>query len=86
MEEKEVIQNRITNLINLRQTMIQALIVLIGGIAGVCFMSNSIEKYVALILGVFGICIIIKIIHEQQKEIRGYLYKNEGDNYIGNHL
>ena len=58
MEEKEVIQNRITNLINLRQTMIQALIVLIGGIAGVCFMSNKKEKYVFFLGGGIKLAVV----------------------------
>lgn len=75
MEEKEIIQNRITNLISLRQTMIQALIVLIGGIAGVCFMPDSNGKVFAIVLGIFGICIIMKIILSHQKELRKYLYK-----------
>lgn len=79
MEEKDVIQNRITNLINLRQTMIQALIVLVGGVVGICFMPHSIGKIVAIILGAIGIFFIIRMIFKYKKELAGYLYQNKGD-------
>ncbi len=77
MEEKEIIQNRITNLINLRQTMIQALIILIGGTIGVCFTSNSASKYVLIILGILCGLGIMQKLHNYHIELKGYLYEKQ---------
>lgn len=79
MEEKEIIENRITNLISLRQIMIQALIVLIGGVSGICFIPDSIGKYILIALGTISALIIIRMISRYKKELAGYLYQNKGD-------
>ncbi len=77
MDEKNIIQNRITNLISLRQTMIQSLVVLIGGTAGICFIPDSIIKFIMMFLGLVGIVILAKTIIEYKKELAEYLYKNK---------
>ena len=51
MEEKEIIQNRITNLISLRQNATQSLTVLIGGVVGLFFTPNCTVKFIAIAIG-----------------------------------
>lgn len=79
MDKKDIIQSRITNLINLRQIVSQALIVLIGGIIGLFFMPNHTAKYIAITLGLMYVPILMKDLFKINKELKEYLYHKEGD-------
>jgi len=57
--EKEILKLKVENLIALRTSVINALIILAGGVAGLMFLSNSSAKYFLLIVGFFYITILI---------------------------
>ncbi|MEI8128279.1 MAG: hypothetical protein WCG95_01550 [bacterium] len=51
--EKEILKLKIDNLIALRTNLTNVVLVLSGGLASLCFLSDSVLKYVLIVVGLF---------------------------------
>ena len=71
----EILKLRVQDLLSQRQIIVQALVVLIGGIAGISFLSHSVLKYTLIVAGVLYVIILAKNLYSVQKILKN-IYKN----------
>lgn len=77
----EILKLRVGDLLVQRQIISQALIVLIGGLAGICFMQDTILKYVFIASGIFYIFVLVQNLYCAQTILRR-LYKKYGEDLL----
>ncbi len=78
LKQIEMLKLRVGDLLAQRQIISQALIVLIGGVVGICFMQNTILKYVFIISGVLYIIVLAKNLYYAQTILKD-IYKKNGE-------
>ncbi len=76
-EDLKIMEIRVKNLMLSKQIIIQALIVIIGGLIGLGFMSSGTLRNSLLVFGLFYVLVLIKNFSSVCGEIEGYLYKNK---------
>lgn len=77
MTEDEIIQNRITSLIALRQFTAQTLVILVGGIVGLLFMLDNKIKFIVILVGVLYAIMLVKKQRSIIDELSEYLYNKK---------
>ncbi len=75
----EILKLRVGDLLIQRQIISQALMVLIGGIAGICFMPDGILKYAFIVSGIFYIFVLVQNLYRAQMILKSLYKKYGGD-------
>lgn len=74
-EEMKMTELKIKILLSLRQNVTNALIVLIGGVVGMCFMPDTILKYIFIAVGIFYAIILMKNLYYAETGLKDILQR-----------
>jgi len=78
--DKEILKLKIKSLVALRTSIINVLIVLIGGIVGLIILPKTIIKVLLLCAGVFYVCVFLSNLNWVTTEINNVLDKGKDKN------
>lgn len=73
--ELEKIKLKVNSLVALRQLITQTLALMIGGLAGICFMPNGTLKFIIIGLGLFYVIVLARNLYFVICELNANLYK-----------
>ena len=75
---EKIEEYKFKNSISVRQNATQALIVLIGGVVGLCFTDNNFLKFFFIILGLFFIIVLMKNLSDAEATLTNICKQQKG--------
>lgn len=79
MDEEKIQEYKFKNSLSVRQNATQSLIVLIGGVVGLCFAANSFLKFFFITIGVLYIFILGKNLFDAETTLASICKQKENN-------